>query len=332
MFRKLVAIALLAPQLASAEEVTVGNFVRAETDHMIGVTMKAAGSSIGELSHSRDPVTPENQTVIRSNQDTLYTTLVLDLSEPATVTMPDIGGRYMSMHVVNQDHYMFVEATPGSYVLTEEEVGSRFAYVLFRTFADPSDAEDLTAAHAAQDGIAVSGGGAGPFEAPDWDTDNLAVIRGALNDVAVLGFDFSNAFGRKDEVYPIDHLLGAAAGWAGLPRSAAIYLIEVIEDNDGKVPHVLNASDVPVDGFWSVTVYNADGYLEPNDTGRNSYNNVTAEANDDGSITVHFGNCEDGRINCLPITPGWNYAVRLYEPRSEILDGSWTFPSLERAN
>lgn len=44
---------------------------------------------------------------------------------------------------------------------------------------------------------------------------------------------------------------------------------------------------------------------------------------------MNFGACEDGRINCIPITPGWNYAVRLYQPRAEIRDGNWTFPSIE---
>ena len=85
----------------------------------------------------------------------------------------------------------------------------------------------------------------------------------------------------------------------------------------------------PLDAFWSVTVYNADGYLEPNELGRNSYNNVSAKANDDGSYTIHFGVCEDGRVNCIPITPGWNYTIRLYQPRQEILDGSWTFPAIQ---
>ena len=89
--------------------------------------------------------------------------------------------------------------------------------------------------------------------------------------------------------------------------------------------------DVPVDAFWSVTVYNADGYLEPNELGRNSYNNVTATPNDDGGYTIHFGACADGRINCIPIKPGWNYTIRLYQPRAEILDGGWTFPRLEIA-
>jgi hypothetical protein len=33
-------------------------------------------------------------------------------------------------------------------------------------------------------------------------------------------------------------------------------------------------------------------------------------------------------VNCLPIMDGWNYTVRLYRPRAEILDGSWTFPAI----
>ena len=31
----------------------------------------------------------------------------------------------------------------------------------------------------------------------------------------------------------------------------------------------------------------------------------------------------------LPVTKGWNYAIRMYEPRQEILDGSWPFPKIE---
>jgi hypothetical protein len=89
--------------------------------------------------------------------------------------------------------------------------------------------------------------------------------------------------------------------------------------------------DVPVDGFWSISVYNADGFFERNDRDAYSVNNITATRDADGSITVHFGGCGDERPNCLPITDGWNYIVRLYRPRSEILDGSWRFPSIEPA-
>jgi hypothetical protein len=58
-------------------------------------------------------------------------------------------------------------------------------------------------------------------------------------------------------------------------------------------------------------------------------NNVTAKKSDDGSVEIQFGGC-DGRVpNYLPIMAGWNYMVRLYRPRPEILDGSWKFPDAE---
>jgi hypothetical protein len=40
------------------------------------------------------------------------------------------------------------------------------------------------------------------------------------------------------------------------------------------------------------TGVSADGYLEGNDLGVNSYSDITAEMNDDGSYTLHFGSCE----------------------------------------
>jgi hypothetical protein len=326
--RLLLTLALCLPTLVFAEDVTVENFVRAESDYNIRANMEAFGYDVGELRHLRDPIAPDNQPTIRMNQDTLYTGLLLDLSKPVEVTLPEIDGRYQSMHVVSQDHYLFAESEPGTYRLTEDEVGTRFASVTFRTFVDVSDPDDIAKAHAAQDAIEVSGGGKGPFETPDWDLEALAVARKALSDIAVLGFNADYAFGRKDEVRPIDHLVGAAAGWGGLPRTAASYVVDSVDANDGNTLHAVTVKDVPVDAFWSVTVYNADGYLEANDLGVNSYNNVSAKPNDDGSYTLHFGGCGDDRVNCIPISPGWNYSLRFYLPREAILDGTWTFPEI----
>jgi hypothetical protein len=93
----------------------------------------------------------------------------------------------------------------------------------------------------------------------------------------------------------------------------------------------LHAKEVPVDAFWSVSVYNAAGYFEKNPYDAYSLNNITAKKDPDGAITIQFGGC-DGKIpNCLPIMPGWNYTVRLYRPRAEILDGKWKFPNPEPA-
>ena len=111
----------------------------------------------------------------------------------------------------------------------------------------------------------------------------------------------------------------------------AIYLNFTPPQNDGKTVYKLNVRDVPVDGFWSISLYNAEGYYQKNSLDVYSLNNITAKKSADGSVDVQFGGF-DGKVpNCLPIMPGWNYTVRLYRPRAEILDGKWTFPEPKSA-
>ncbi|RYH09221.1 DUF1214 domain-containing protein [Tropicimonas sp. IMCC6043] len=325
----LLAIALSAPAPVLAEDITIQNLMRAESDTMFRVTMQTNGTNVGEIAHERQVVSADGpQPIIRPNQDTLYSSAIIDLSEPVTVTLPEGDGRFQSVLVISQDHYNFAYAELGAYELTEDEVGTRFAMLLFRTFIDAGDPDDAARAHAVQDGIRVEGGGSGPFEAPDWDLENLEAARKAVSDLAAaVGLDASTAYGRRDEVDPLGHLIGMA-GWAGQPATTASAFVDAVDMNDGETPHAVTLRDVPVDAFWSITVYDADGFLAPNEMGRNSFNNTSATPNEDGSYTLHFGGCEDGRINCIPITPGWNYTVRLYEPREEVLDGSWTFPNV----
>jgi hypothetical protein len=83
---------------------------------------------------------------------------------------------------------------------------------------------------------------------------------------------------------------------------------------------------VLVDGFWSVSLYNDNGYFQKNALGAYSLNNMTAKPDASGAFVIQFGACEKATPNCLPITKGWNYTVRLYRPRKEILDGSWKLP------
>jgi len=321
---------MLLPTLAFAEDITIQNLMRAESDTMFRLGMKTYGVGVGEIAHVREVASANApQPVIRPNQDTMYSAAVVDLSKPVTVTLPKGDGRFQSVLVISQDHYNFAYASPGAYELTEDEVGTRFAMLLFRTFIDAGDPDDAPRAHAMQDGIVIAGGGKGPFEAPDWDLEALAAARKAVNELAAaVGLESSKSFGRRGEIDPLEHLIGLA-GWAGQPATTAEAFLDEVDMNDGKTPYAVTVRDVPVDAFWSITVYDVDGFLAPNDLDRNSYNNTSARPNDDGSYTIHFGACEDGRINCIPITPGWNYTVRLYQPRPEILDGSWTFPAFE---
>ena len=67
---------------------------------------------------------------------------------------------------------------------------------------------------------------------------------------------------------------------------------------------------------------------QPNERDAYTINNITGARNDDGTITIRFGDYPADVPNAIPITEGWNYLVRLYRPRPEILDGRWTFPTL----
>ena len=114
--------------------------------------------------------------------------------------------------------------------------------------------------------------------------------------------------------------------WGGNPEADAIYLNVTPPKNDGRTVYRLAVKDVPVDGFWSISVYNAKGYFEPNAESAYTLNNLTAKKGEDGSVTVQFGGCDGKTANCLPISPGWNYMVRFYRPRPDILNGKWKFP------
>ena len=56
------------------------------------------------------------------------------------------------------------------------------------------------------------------------------------------------------------------------------------------------------------------------------------DTRDRHSVDIQFGGCDGKAMNCIPITPGWNYIVRLYRPRAEILNGSWKFPEPQPMN
>ena len=316
----------------NAVPVTVDNFKRAETDHYLAMNVKDAGG-LGKLHHSREPADIDKQTVIRMNRDTLYSFVAFDLAAgPATITMPDAGKRFMSMMVVNQDHYVqaiYYDHKP--HTLTQKDMGTRYAFVAIRTLVDPNDPKDLEAVQKLQDGIKVSQKSAGKLELPNWDEAKLNEIREALL-VLSKHTTYEHAFGSKADVNPIHHLIGTASGWGGNPDKDANYAGASPAKNDGKTVYKMKVpAQVPVDAFWSVSVYNAKGFFEKNPGNAYSVNNITAKKNADGGVNIQFGGC-DGKVpNCLPITEGWNYAVRMYRPRAEILNGKWKFPEAQPA-
>jgi hypothetical protein len=316
----------------SSVPVTVQNFVRAETDMYFGGFVK--NDAFGKFSHSREPANIDKQDIIRMNRDTLYSQALFDLDAgPVTITVPNAGKRFMSVMIVDQDHYVpVVYYGAGSYTLTRQQIGTRYVGVVVRTLVDPADPKDVQQVHALQDALKASQKGVGKFEVPSWDPASQKKVRDALLVLNSMSSDFKNAFGARGKVDPIKHLIGTASGWGGNPDKDAAYAALIAPKNDGATIYRVNVKNVPVDGFWSVSVYNAEGYFEKNPYNAYSINNITAKKDADGSVTIQFGGC-DGKIsNCIPVTKGWNAAVRLYRPRAEILNGKWKFPEAQAVN
>lgn len=327
----ILGIATAAPAFAAPIKVTTDNFVRAESDLFIGGIVKAGAFEAWD--HTREPSPLDKQTVIRLNRDTLYSALVLDLDAgPAKITLPDTGGRFISAQVINEDHFTpVVHYEPGTLELTREAVGTRYVLVGIRILVDPNDPEDVKVVQGLQDQLNVEHAGGGAFEVPEWDQGSQTAVRTHLLALAGMLPDTRGMFGTKDAVDPVRHLLGAAFAWGGNPEKDALYLNVQPERNDGGTVYRMDVGQVPVQGFWSVTVYDKDGYYQPNSQNAYSLNNITVQRGESGTATIQFGGCEEGVPNCLPITEGWNYMVRLYRPEASILDGSWTFPVAEVA-
>ena len=168
------------PTTGESVPVTVDNFVRAETDRTFGglVTQGA----FGKFEHFRELAPIDKQVVPRANRDTLYSAAVFDLdAAPVTITLPEAGKRFMTMIVIDEDHYVLtVIYAAGSYTFTRDKVGTRYVLMAIRTLVDPANPKDVEQVHALQDAVKVSQNSSGRFEVPHWNEASQKKVRDAL--------------------------------------------------------------------------------------------------------------------------------------------------------
>jgi hypothetical protein len=136
-------------------------------------------------------------------------------------------------------------------------------------------------------------------------------------------------------------------GWGANLDKDAIYPSTKL-DNTGAtltgtntyVVHFAKGETPPVDGFWSITMYDSSYYFHPN-----SLNKLTVSmrdkpvANADGSLDLYFSHLKPANspeANWLPAPANpFILMMRMYWPREtppSLLDGTWTIPAVKQAS
>ena len=281
-----------------------------------------------------------------------------------------IGDRFVSAMIVSQDHDIIATKYPDDdngegIEITPSDVGTDKAFIGLRIFTDGSE-EDLVKAHAVQDAFRIvpSNGAEGDQETCEmskeeymaevamWDKDSLATVRDLIKELQ----KHSNAtsgemFGpNRDEMNYLYYLFGTATGWGGQPPEDAVYIYgpggygppsDIDTSGDVAYQITIPTNDLPLKrnpatgefiGFWSITVYDKDGFMEPNALEVNSINSATAKYDGD-QVTITLApeaTCVASPKNCIPITPSWNFIVRMYVPERSLIDGSYEAPKLQK--
>ena len=331
--RLALSVMALLPVAAAgiqADESLVGvnalNYVQAKTAIQFDKYLARAGGKLNQFAHGRALVGIDARSSKRLNRDTLYSVAIVDISQGASILMPETGHRYMSVQVVNE--YGFTNKIfhgAGRHYLTLKDFETPYVWLLVRTLVSESIAGDLQVAHRLQDQLQIDSASEKPYSHPNYDPVSMLATTELLLELGKGLKDNSKAAGTREQVNPIKQLLLSAYGFGTLPETES-FLITGEPNLPADRGYVIHVKDVPVDGFWSLAMYNKDGYFEPNAYDSYGYGDRTARKNPDGSISLHFGG-DPQRINYTPITEGWNYVVRMYRPRAELLDGTWQFPT-----
>ncbi|MFT7129241.1 MAG: hypothetical protein ACI89U_001354 [Gammaproteobacteria bacterium] len=313
---------------ATAEEASIlvnaDNYARAEAAFQFEGMLKRSGE-INKLVHVRQPIPLDRQRNMQMNRDTIYSSAVVDISAGASVSFPNAGDRYMSIAIVNEDNYTTAVYHNGESIeLTVTEHGTPFVALIARVLVNGNDPQDLKTANDLQDQIEITASSTKPYQRANYDVESRKTTRELFR---LLGDGIGEASfcnGKRTEVKETRHKICAAIGWGGLPTYEVVYIKNQKKRALGD--YQLRLNDVPVKGFWSISIYNDKGYFQENEYSAYSINNVIAEPNEDGSFTINFGEHKKGRENFLPIMEGWNYVARLYLPSKDVQDGRWLFP------
>jgi len=301
-----------SPVTSESPSVSMENYVVAETDWYFSA--QQARAPVNTFTHN-DPVSIDNQDVIRSNRDVMYSLAIVDISEGATLTVPERDA-FQIIHVMDENHLShFVIRSGESKTITPDDVTlGNHVYLLART----KITDDMEESLAAQRALEISANSANPYESKGFSEDEVVAFREKLvadfirGDVVIIEH---KSFGETmDDVEPVSYVYAAAVGWGGLPAHTAQYLAAV--KNQGATncqKWTVPKPDLQWEqgGFFSLTTYDSEGWIVED----NFYIDHNRMQDDGDSYTMYL-NCPDQAANVI-VQEDWTGIVRFYLPRNE---------------
>jgi hypothetical protein len=293
-----------------------------ETDFNIKRSLAKAG--INEWAHQSDVSNVETQQVIRENQDVIYSSAVVDVSEGATFAVP-ASKTYQIIEIIDQQNYIVDVVYPGQSITisTDNLTYGNYVYLNMRIRPLPDSEGGLAATRELQRRATIEATSAVPYETPDVvvDQKTMEAVRSALiNDVQAGKLpDTSRSQGGPYETNPRDHLFATAYGWGGLSVEHAAYvpINNQTEVRDGRAtPSSVTFTPPEIDtsrgGFWSITTYDSEGWLARD---KAAMSNSEATPNPDGTFTIRFNS--PGSPNNIETPTPFAALLRIYVPKSK---------------
>lgn len=312
------------------KEVTAATYPAAESARQFLDKQSAVG--VNNFQHLRELTPTDKQTVVRMNRDTYYSFAVVDVSEGATLTLPEVPeGKYLSGMVITEDHRihpMFYGA--GEHDLTTH--AGTHVFVGVRLDATLSQQE----ANAIQNQMRITANSSEPFRAEPVDEASFTRVENKLKArmpaiVARDGVDalvgcFTAPNDASNELFTQEkYETGAAVGWGGAQMIDNVYELSGSYPSD--VCHQATFEDPENAAFWSFTVYNEAGFMF-NDVANMSSD--TATPNEDGTYTVSFGCGPDAPNNLATANESgvFTLGIRHYRPSERVMNGYRLLPTV----
>ncbi|RLA24458.1 MAG: hypothetical protein DRQ61_00920 [Gammaproteobacteria bacterium] len=302
------------------------NFIHADSTRAYLKELAITKGKVNVIRPLREFANTDNQDVIRMNSDTLYTRIILDVKGGATITTKEYDG-FQNIQVLDPNHSEIKTLMGAGTVKIDESMltDGHHAYIIIRTglLRDLPEKEMFSQAHKAQDNISITYSSSEPYVASvKYDYATLTKVKYKILENFVKNpkkDTVKNGFGTTKTRDPEAAKVVIAIGWGGLTGENAVY--SAFSTNTERGSFTLHKPNLNYDkkGFFSFTVYNANGYIATRNYSLNSDDMVI---NKDGSYTINFivsGEPTDGLKNVITTPRGkvWTGIFRCYYPKNK---------------